>query len=485
MLVGGFIAMQVIRGGEPLGLDQGLFACFGRWLRDGWLPYRDLFDSKPPLHLYTWVLAWAGGSTTSAWLFEALWLAATCTLAFGVARRWCGTWGGLAAAALVFVGLWTPGFGGYWSRLQAEELLVLPELAAAWFAITAVADARPRAALACGACVGLVGLYKVPALAVGGAWLALWLASLPRREAMRRIGFAAIGGLVPWLLASVWFAAHGAFGIFVDSVFLYQRHWIAMIDPPWSDVVHQFISTAEHELAPFLVAAAAGIVLLWREQRARAICLVTWIGLTALAVVLQRQLAGYHFLLLVPGLAFAAAAGITALAAKRTPVALALLAAIALLFVRTGVDWARAYSGGDYTHEAFSPAAQEEVAAYVAAHSQPSDGLLVWALAPGIYALADRHPVTRFPFHRLLLTDARLAHEVPGRDARRAELLARFAADPPAFVVLGNHDANPFEPDSVTSLLGFHELATIVQRDYHEVARIDRFVVLARNPAPR
>jgi len=475
--------MQVIRGGEPLGLDQGLFACFGRWLRDGWVPYRDMFDSKPPLQLYTWVLAWAGGTTTSAWLFEAIWLAATCALGFCVARRWLGTWAGIAAAALVFVGLWTPGFGGYWSRLQAEELLVLPELAAAWFALSALD--RPRAAIACGALVGVVGLYKVPGLAVGGAWLALWLASLTRRDALQRIGLAALGALVPWLVASAWFAAHGAFGAFVDSVVFYQRHWIAVVDPPWGEVVHQFVATAEHELAPFLVAATAGIALAWRDQRARAICFLAWIGCSALAVVLQRQLAGYHFLLLVPGLAFAAASGITALAAKRTPIALATLAVIALLFGRTAVDWARAYGTSDYTRDAFSPAAQEQVAAFVAEHSRPHDGLLVWALAPGIYALADRHPVTRFPFHRLLLTDSRLAREVPGRDARRADLLTRIAADPPAFVVLGNHDANPFEPDSVTSLLAFHELATIVERDYHEAARFDRFVVLERNPPAR
>lgn len=483
MLVAGFVAMQVIRGGEPLGLDQGLFACFGRWLRAGWLPYRDLFDSKPPLQLYTWVLAWAGDSPTSAWIFEALWLAATCSVAFVVARRWWGSWAGLAAAALVFGGLWTPGFGGYWSRLQAEELLVLPELAAAWFAMSALQ--RPRFAFACGVCVGLVGLYKVPALAVGGAWLALWLAELPRREALRRIGSAAIGVVVPWVVASGWFAVHGALGQFIDSVFIYQRHWIKMIDPPWSDVVHQFVATATHDLAPFLVAAVAGIVLAWRTERARAICLVVWIVLAAIAIVLQRQLAGYHFLLLVPGLAFAAAHGIVALATRRTPLALALLAAIGLLFARDGVDWARSYGGGDTMHEGFSPAAEREVAAYIAAHSSPASGILVWALAPGIYALADRHPVTRFPFHRLLLTDAPLAREVPGRDERRAELLARIAIDPPAFVVLGNHDANPFEPDSVTSLLGFPALATIVQRDYHEAMKTGHFVVLERNPAPR
>jgi hypothetical protein len=150
----------VLRGHEPLGLDQGLFACFGRWLRDGWLPYRDIFDSKPPLHLYTWVLAWAAGSPASAWWFEAIWLAATCALAFVVARRWWGAWAALAAAALVFAGLWSPGLGGYWSRLQAEELLVLPELAAAWFAARALD--RPRAALACGALTGCTRSRRSP-----------------------------------------------------------------------------------------------------------------------------------------------------------------------------------------------------------------------------------------------------------------------------------------------------------------------------------
>ena len=70
-------------------------------------------------HLYTWVLAWAGGSTTSAWIFEAVWLAAASGLAFLVVRRWWCAPAGLAAAALLFLGLWAPGFGGYWSRLQA------------------------------------------------------------------------------------------------------------------------------------------------------------------------------------------------------------------------------------------------------------------------------------------------------------------------------------------------------------------------------
>lgn len=463
----GFVCLQVARAGEPLGLDQGLFATFGRWLREGWLPYRDIFDSKPPLHLYTWVAVWAAGP----WWFEAGWLAATMVVAAMAARRWSSAAGGLTAAVLVFAGLWAPGLGGYWSRLQAEELLALPVLAAAWLAFVAIE--RPRAAFWCGVLVGVAGLYKVPALITGVAWLVLW------RE-RRRTTYAAAGVLAPWLIAVAWFAAHGALGDFLAAVFFYQRHWIAVIDPPWSDVAHGFIATALPVLAPLWVAAIAGVVVTWRTDRRRATCLIAWIASAIVAVVLQRQLAGYHFLLLVPPLAFA---GGLAVADRRGRYA---LIAVALLLGLAARDWARSYGGGAYVRGTYDPSVQGEVARFIAAHTRAGDGILVWALAPAIYALADRHPVTRFPFHRLLLTDAPLALRVPGRDARRTAFLARLAADPPAMIVIGLHDANPFEPqDSVSSLIAFRELNAIVSRDYHEVMRDDQFVVLARGPAAR
>ena len=331
--------------------------------------------------------------------------------------------------------------------------------------------------------MGAASLYKVPAAGIALAWLVLWLVALPRRDALVRTGWFAAGMVAPWLVAALWFAAHGALGVFVDSVFFYQRHWIAMIDPPWRDVADQFVSTAAVALAPLWLAAAAGIALTWRRDRARAACLVAWIASATIAIVLQRQLSGYHFLLLVPALAVAAALGIVELAARpRWRVA---LAAIAVLVGLAARDWVRAYGGHDFTRGQFVPAAQEDVARYIAAHSRPSDGILVWALAPGIYALSDRHPTTRFPFHRLLYTDSPLALAVPGRDARRAELMTRLRADPPAFVVVGLHDTNPFEPqDSVASLVAFRELDQLVQRDYREVMRNDHYVVLARSAPP-
>lgn len=505
-LVGVFAYLQFARAGEPLALDQGLFACFGNEVPRGALPYRDMFDTKPPLFLYTWVLAWAPGhSAGSVWAFEGIWLAATMGLAFAIGRRLRDRWAGLAAAAFLFLGLWSPGFGGYWSRFQAEEALALPALGALWLALSAVE--RERRAIWVGVLTGIVGLYKIPGMAAAGAWAALWLFTLPRRDASRRIGWMASGLIAPWLVTIVWFAAHGALGDFYQAVFVLQRHYAEVISPPWSGLPGDFATTLGRELSPMLIAATGGLVLLWRRDRGRAAMLTTWIGLTAAAILLQRQLAGYHYLLVVPPLALAAGYGVSALAGElraapnvvRGAAAAALLAIVVLAGTRAP-SWGRLYGRGasyqagtmsratylsGFGGGLFSPAVEEEVARYVAAHTGPDDGILVWGLSPGIYALADRHPTTRFPFHKLLLTDAPLSRKFSGLGARQANFLRRLEADPPAFIVLGTNDRNPFEPlDSVRGMIafpGFEEIA----RGYREATRIGRFVVLARPPPAR
>src|SRR3954464_14149849 len=102
-LVVAFGVAQTVRIVEPLGLDQGLFACFARWVPRGALPYRDLFDSKPPLLLYVYALAAAipGDVVRALWLLEAVWLAATLVVGFLFASRLADSrWAGLATSAL-------------------------------------------------------------------------------------------------------------------------------------------------------------------------------------------------------------------------------------------------------------------------------------------------------------------------------------------------------------------------------------------------
>jgi hypothetical protein len=488
----GFVALTVVRWPEPLALDQGLFACFTRWVPRGWLPYRDLFDSKPPLYLYSYALArlYPGELTHGIWLLEAAWLAATMKVAFLMGRRVWDRWAGLAAAALLFVAEWAPGWGGWWSRAQADEFVALPLLGAAWLAWLALD--REKLALWAGVLTGVAGLFKIPAMAVAGAWPLTWLLVSGLRPSIKRTLFMAAGLLAPWALMTGWFAAHGAFGDFVYGTFVYQRHIAAYIAPPWSEVIGGFFKTIVVEGALPLAAAIAGLVLAERRERA---WLAPWIALTAVAVMLERQLAGYHYLLVLPGLALAGGFGIAKLLRARRTVALAGLAALIALGALETVRWSRAYSDdgrvltGVLPRERYllgfpggvSPAVEEQAAEYLRTHSAPSDKLLVWGLGPGIYALADRAPVGRYPFHKLLYTDAPLSRMIGHIDEHRAELMTRLRADKPPYVLVGRGDANGFEPQSsFQSMMAWPELRDLLHDQYAPETEIGRFVVLRR-----
>ena len=482
------LCLHWMRAGEPLGIDQGLFACFTRW--PGSLPYRDLFDSKPPLFLYSWSAASIvpGDVPLAMWRLETVWLLGSMAATFVVVRRLAGDVAGVAAAALLVLGLWCPAWGGYWSRAQAEELATLPMMLAAGIALAPVGQPSWRRLVAIGALTGVLGLYKIPTMAVAAAWPMLW----ERRHIVKSAGWLALGIALPWLAIAAWFAVHGAFGDWVAGTFGYHRYNAQFIAPPWLPTIGTWGKTIVLGVPALLVLAAVGLWSLPARERR---FLGVWIGATALAVLLQRQLAGYQFLLVVPGLAVAAGCGVAALVSRIRRWQAAAIATVAVaLLVRAIVVWAQAYGPGlayergAISREAYlasfhygSPAPEEAVGAWIREHVPPGEHILVWATAPGIYAIADRPPATRYPFHKILMTEAPLSRMIPGLETRRAELLARFDRDRPAVVVVGRNDRNGFEPEtSLESLVHWPELMTRVKASYELATQIDNYMVFRR-----
>lgn len=485
------LLLHWLRAGEPLALDQGLFACFTRW--PGSLPYRDLFDSKPPLFLYSWSLAAIapGDVPLSMWRLETFWLLGSMAATFWFVRRMTGDVAGVAAAALLVLGLWCPAWGGYWSRAQAEELAVLPMMLAAGVALVPAGSVpSARRLILLGALTGAVGLFKIPTMAVAAAWPMMW----ERRYAARAAGWLLLGIALPWVAIAGWFAAHGAFGEFLEGVFQYHRYNAQFIAPPWLPTIATWARTIATGVPELLVLAAVGLVFMpARERRFVGV----WIAATAVAVLLQRQLAGYQFLLVVPGLVVAAGCGVAAIASRIRQWPVATIAAVAVaLAIRGAIVWGHAYGPGlayargqlsraDYlaTFERGSPAPSENVAAWIREHVPAGEHILVWGTAPEIYALADRPPATRYPFHKILMTEAPLSRLIPGLDRRRAELLARIDRDRPAVIVVGRNDRNGFEPEtSLESLVHWPELMDRVKSGYELATEIDNFMVFRRRP---
>ncbi|MGZ5968500.1 MAG: hypothetical protein ACXWP4_12600, partial [Polyangiales bacterium] len=391
-------------------------------------------------------------------------------------------------------GLWSPAFGGFWSRAQAEELLALPMLLSAFFAWRAID--QEKWAFHAGLLAGLCGLFKIPSMAIAGAWAFAWFAYGPTVPALRKIARAFVGVAIPWAIAFAWFAAHRSTDRFIDAVFVYHRHNAEFIAPAWTGVFRDFGVTLLDGALPLLAAAVVAMWLFARRNAKEMPFFGAWIVFTLAAIVLQRQLAGYHYLLAIPALSVAGGYAIAVVlrgARLRRAFALVVVAPLAFIALRTAKTFADAYGPGaalafgridraEYLRRiqqgTYSCATEEEAAKYLREHTDKTQGIFVWGLSPGIYPLADRHPTTRYPFHKILFTEAPLSKMIPGLAARRSELLARLAQDPPAYILVGRGDSNGFEPmDSSSSLQRWPELRDLVARDYVLETRIGRFLV--------
>ena len=86
--------------GVPLDRDEGAFALIGRGLLQGELPYRDLFDHKPPgvFAIYAFAVGLFPDTATGIHLFLMLWNLATLLLVASLAASLYGRAAGIAAA---------------------------------------------------------------------------------------------------------------------------------------------------------------------------------------------------------------------------------------------------------------------------------------------------------------------------------------------------------------------------------------------------
>lgn len=491
------LAVAVVHGArlvEPLGVDQGVLACFTRWGSRGWLPYRDLFDGRPPLLLYWWSAARVvpGEIVRAVWWWEGLWLGGSLAVAYGLARRVWGAWEGLAAAALLFAGLWSPTWGGFGARALADELVALPMLGSAWLAWRALD--RASLALPAGLLVGACGLFSIPSMALALAWPVVWLACGP---VARRAGWMLAGVLVAWGLAFAWFAAHGATGRFVECVLVYPRYGVAFVGHTWGAVLSDFVGKVATGAGFLVVPAVLGVLRLARKRAREAHWAGAWVLATLAVVLLQRPLVGPVYELAVPGLAVVGAYGLVdvarAGAAKGArPIALIGVVALAILGALEVSAWCRAYmpdlelavgrvSRDEYLatidpgHDAV--ASEEQAARWLQEGSAPGDGVLVWG-APSVYALADRRPVTRYALHKLVLTDAPMSRVWPGLDVRREGFLEELRRTPPAIVLVEQDDRSALEPtDSAATVTRFRDLRALLQQEYERGPTVGRFVV--------
>jgi hypothetical protein len=477
---------------EPLGLDQGLFSSIASGILKGQLPYRDLWDHKPPAVFYIYAAAFKllGAQVSSvAFLEYVVVLLITAFLAFTGKILW-GPRPGLIAAALFGLFSLSSFFEGFWGRSQAEVLFSLFII----IGIFILFRFPPQGALfplLAGIFLGLAFTVKFSALlnfAPVASVIVIRKLSHNWRKKIITLLYIALGcSLVP-LGAGLYFWFQGAGKEFYWSVITFNKYYaqLASHQGLGGRILWTTLGFA-HKTALLWGLALLGLVLMGStKERAHLVIFSLWLFHAFLSVWLQDKFYGYHFypiLLPLVLIATRGAEGLLTWAQARSwrwlPASLLIIAGLVFWgwdYIKFNRENIKYIAGQEkiithwrsFDQGPISFARNYKLADYLRRRSSPQDAILVWALAPDLPFLSERPSASKYLLHHYLLTpSAPMSQLLPGLAERQKNFMEEVQRKNPRFILVGTRDINGYEPkDSYAQMQEFPAFYQWVEKNY-------------------
>ena len=415
----------------PLGRDQAVYATVANNIRDGGLPYLDMWEQKPPpiFYIYASSMTLFGANVTAVRLLDFIAVFFTGLALYWLGTRWANRRVGLLAIVLFAVFYFTETFA---SLSQSDSLVLLPMT----LAIVALVKGNDhplnstqasRWAFLVGGLSAFILWFK--------HYYTFFVLALVIHQLLTRRTFAikealafAIGGLIIGGIPLLYFASNGiveqllinaesgtryvAIGGDTASIFNSLGHYLGFRWSHWG----------------MLLILAGVFPIVW------------WIGHRHLKFDTNWRLA---FLWLLAGLAFALIQGkgfdthwlpmlpplvlfgayslesiLSRLTRNHTTLRLATYGLVILLFwgLVARVTWGRAlpyYLGQETLSDFYAKFQANDVKPdeslamvnYLQDHLAEGDYLYIWGYRPEIYFLGHWRPASRFPMHTALVGD--------------------------------------------------------------------------------
>lgn len=500
------------------GRDQSIYAMVGNGILQGQMPYRDLWDFKPPGIFVVYALAQAlfGSNMLAPRLLEALGLIASVfglmrlsEAFFGVKR--VGLVGG-ALACLIHAQL------EFWHTGQPESFGGFLTIFA--LVVTVIEGKRKRRILrwvGIGALFGALFLLKPP---LGGGAIACG-SFLVRRE-LNQTGSRAravlpmlvigLGSLLPLLACWLWFQSKGAWGALSWTLFEFTPGYTKL---GWGNrgAAEMFYWGLEELFFRFSALAALGVIAalvirpMHEREREGIFLLAGVLAIHLAGIAMQGKFFQYHYAASLPLVALLGGLGLYKLWRRTLAAGVGgVVAYVSFIFVaasmRTAVRdlgsfWERSITRTGYLlrlgpihnrelldRELYRVAdynldANRQVAMELERRTKPGTPILVWGFEPGIYWLAGRPPSTRYIYD--------VAQRVQWSKARaQSEMMSDLDKTPPQWIVVQHGDRFSWvtgdERDSAEAVRVFPELATLIDTKFELVTTIEDFDLYERKP---
>jgi 4-amino-4-deoxy-L-arabinose transferase-like glycosyltransferase len=399
--------------GSPFERDEGVYATIAQGLLKGQMPYRDLFDNKPPL-VYAWyALSFLlfGEHVVAPRILAAVLLSLTTLSLFSQARMVFPR--GVAYVAAGLFGLST-GLPFVALHANTEAYMLLPLMTALVAFTVGVRRGGMRWFVLSGALCGAammtkqVAFWNLAALIVVAAVLRWktdgfsWRTFRP--SACLFAGAAAAVGLV-----AVPFALTGSLDELVYANLSYNWLYVGVLS--YSERLVDFASGMAYVAAvaaPLVGGAVWGLLTVIRRRRQPLDYLImAWALASVAGVATGGRFFPHYFLQLMPAAAVLTALVMYEVVTKRRiqPIGGPALAVAALMVVVSGGTIGVMYLAPRAAEErvAVSVAEQKEwesnsrqLGEYIAARTAPDDEIFNFGREAQIYFYADRRPAVRY-----------------------------------------------------------------------------------------
>ncbi|MBD3679071.1 MAG: glycosyltransferase family 39 protein [Rhodobacteraceae bacterium] len=486
---------------EPFSRDQGIHAAIALGLTEGLMPYRDIYNIKPPMttmmHALSQILF---GPNPMA--IRALDLIVFALTALGLHRVTLKLGGSGIAAVLAGLMLGVLYYMmTYWEHAQTDGWAGFLLVGVVLTLLRGWETGKTRWFALAGALLAMGFAFKYTVAGAGLLIFAPLAAPLGRGFRWRDFGAFVAGGLAFLAVVTLWLGLTGALGPYLDiQRFVLGYVGIDLVGDD-SQIIRVFkIFSRDRTAAWLLVLGLVGLLLALRglPRYAPAITGI-WLGAGLLSGFAQGKGFSYHFLPALPPLALLAGLGLSHLAQwasrnlsmiqRKSAAAMAVLAVSLMLpMPQRSVDSiiAQAQSvsltpiwATDFVTPDYNAIAIRSVSARLDQIRAEDETFFLWGYATGLYLLQNQPPLHRFPYS--------WPFSVPHHDGRYTpDLLARLQTAPPDLFLVEFRDATEWATghnrDSRAVLEDYPEIQTFLTTGYRLEETMPRFEIWRRLP---
>jgi 4-amino-4-deoxy-L-arabinose transferase-like glycosyltransferase len=468
LILGGALVLRLAFIHVPLDRDEGWYGYIGQELLRGSIPYRDVFDQKPPgvFYIYAAIVALFGSTVESVRLATAGYVLLTL---FGVYRlaRYCHGRNAALLAALLY-GIYSSGpiVEGFGSN--TEVFMVLPVVASSYFFLHWLDRDKPSLLILSGCLAALAGVIKTVALPFYLLLLCFIVITRIRsnkgRSAIRDVFLFLFPSALLLFVLYVYLSTNNAWDdFFYWNITFNKQYGQASLAILESRLLGRGMQVSSEHLLLWVLALPTSIWLLSARRDSKNLFLVLLILESFIGVAMPGKFWAHYFILMIAPLSIIAGIGLACLFQRRGWLlycALPFLTAVFLYSVQLTYKYYLVYSPEEVSATKFGNpvfVTSAKVAAYIKARTAPTDYIFQWGWEPEIYFLSNRRSPNKIITHTTISVSRETVEAL-------VEMVTSIVNKKPKYIIIqGGRE----------QWTGYNELSAILTHAYHLETEID------------